>query len=243
MYSILWACFPIWKRGPYHFVYHRVQVTAIFTRVWEDLHCGPCHRLLVSLFLWTLATNLAFPSTLLLWDTAHIWGREWLQRTRELRTQPTFPHRWVQDTAFPGWPHPSPSHRGPSPPSLMVPPGCLSLPHMEGPPLAGVSHPSSPGLMSSFSLPGITSCGLSFPLQRWGPASCSRQSLELVFGTVCVSRSVMSNCLWPHGLQPARRLCPWNFPGKNTGVGCHFLLHGIFPPKEGFNSSLLCLLH
>ena len=23
--------------------------------------------------------------------------------------------------------------------------------------------------------------------------------------------------------------CPWDFPGKNTGVGCHFLLHGIFP--------------
>ena len=23
-----------------------------------------------------------------------------------------------------------------------------------------------------------------------------------------------------------RLLCPWDFPGKNTGVGCHFLLHG-----------------
>ena len=28
----------------------------------------------------------------------------------------------------------------------------------------------------------------------------------------------------PHGLQPTRLLCPWNAPGKNTGVGCHFLL-------------------
>ena len=27
---------------------------------------------------------------------------------------------------------------------------------------------------------------------------------------------------------PARLLCPWNSPGKNTGVGCHFLLQGIF---------------
>ena len=27
----------------------------------------------------------------------------------------------------------------------------------------------------------------------------------------------------PHGLQPTRLLCPWNFPGKNTGVGRHFL--------------------
>ena len=31
----------------------------------------------------------------------------------------------------------------------------------------------------------------------------------------------------PHGLQPARLLCPWTFPGKNTGVGCHFLLHTL----------------
>ena len=31
-----------------------------------------------------------------------------------------------------------------------------------------------------------------------------------------------------HGLQPSRFLCPWDFPGKNTGVGCHFLLQGIF---------------
>ena len=29
-------------------------------------------------------------------------------------------------------------------------------------------------------------------------------------------------------LQPSKLLCPWNFPGKNTGVGCHFLLQGIF---------------
>ena len=28
----------------------------------------------------------------------------------------------------------------------------------------------------------------------------------------------------PHGLYPTRLLCPWNFPGKSTGVGCHFLL-------------------
>ena len=31
------------------------------------------------------------------------------------------------------------------------------------------------------------------------------------------------------GLQPTRLLCPWDSPGKNTGVGCHFLLQGIFP--------------
>ena len=41
-----------------------------------------------------------------------------------------------------------------------------------------------------------------------------------------------------HGLQPARLLCPWDFSGKNTGVGCHFLLQGIFP-TQGSNLDLL----
>ena len=38
-----------------------------------------------------------------------------------------------------------------------------------------------------------------------------------------------------------RLLCPWDSPGKNTGVGCHFLLQGIFP-TQGSNPLLLCLL-
>ena len=38
----------------------------------------------------------------------------------------------------------------------------------------------------------------------------------------------MSDSLQPHGPWPARLLCPWDSPGKNTGVGCHFLLQGIF---------------
>ena len=46
-----------------------------------------------------------------------------------------------------------------------------------------------------------------------------------------VSRSVKSDSLWPHG-QPARLLCPWDLPGKNTGVGCHFLLQGSSQPRD-----------
>ena len=46
-----------------------------------------------------------------------------------------------------------------------------------------------------------------------------------------LSCSVVSNSLRPQGLNPTRRLCPWNFPGKNTGVDCHFLLEGIFPTR------------
>ena len=51
----------------------------------------------------------------------------------------------------------------------------------------------------------------------------------------------MSDSLWPHGLQPARLLCPWNSPGKNTGVGCHALFQGIFP-TQGLNPCLSFLL-
>ena len=36
---------------------------------------------------------------------------------------------------------------------------------------------------------------------------------------------------------PTRLLCPWDFPGKNTGVGCHFLLPEIFP-LQGLNPGL-----
>ena len=38
--------------------------------------------------------------------------------------------------------------------------------------------------------------------------------------------------LQPHGLYPARLLCPWDSPDKNTGVGCHALLQGILHPRH-----------
>ena len=49
----------------------------------------------------------------------------------------------------------------------------------------------------------------------------------------------MSDSLRPYGMQPTRLLCPWDFPGKNTRVGCHFLLQGISPTQ----GSDLHLLH
>ena len=45
---------------------------------------------------------------------------------------------------------------------------------------------------------------------------------------MCVC-SIMSDSLQPNGLQPARLLSPWNFPGKNTTAGCHFLLQEMEP--------------
>ena len=48
--------------------------------------------------------------------------------------------------------------------------------------------------------------------------------------------------LQPCGPQHARLLCPWDFPGKNTGVSGHSLFQGIFL-TVGWNPGLLCLLH
>ena len=44
--------------------------------------------------------------------------------------------------------------------------------------------------------------------------------------------------MWPHGLKPIRLLCPRDSPGKNTGVGFHFLLQGVFL-TPGLNPQLL----
>ena len=70
---------------------------------------------------------------------------------------------------------------------------------------------------------------------------CQRGA-ELVYNSLClVMRLVAQYCptLRPHGLYPARILCPWNSPGKNIGVGCHALLQGIFPRTQGSNTHLL----
>ena len=49
----------------------------------------------------------------------------------------------------------------------------------------------------------------------------------------------MSNFVQPYGLKTSRLVCPWDSPGKNTGVGCHALLQEIFLTQ----GSKLCLLH
>ena len=74
----------------------------------------------------------------------------------------------------------------------------------------------------------------------WGGMVGGRFKRERIY-VRSVSCSVMSHCLWPHGLPPTRLLCPGDSPGKNTGVGCHFLLQGIFP-TQGSNPHLLSLL-
>ena len=48
-------------------------------------------------------------------------------------------------------------------------------------------------------------------------------------------------CAWPFAAYgQSTLLCPWDSPGKNTGVGCHFLLQGIFPTQDLNPSFLHC---
>ena len=57
-------------------------------------------------------------------------------------------------------------------------------------------------------------------------------------GGCCLVAESCPTLLQTHGLQPTRLLGPCDFPVKNTGVGCGFLLQGIFP-NQGLDPSLL----
>ena len=87
-------------------------------------------------------------------------------------------------------------------------------------------------------------------LEASGHAESSGHSLSSTVSAssrawhTCVCAQSLQSCptLWEsksHGLQPARLLCPWGSPSKNTAVGNHALLQGIFP-TQGSNS---CLMH
>ena len=55
---------------------------------------------------------------------------------------------------------------------------------------------------------------------------------------LCMLSHFLSDSLRPYRVDPTRLLCPWDFPGKNTGVVYHFLFQGIFP-AQGSNLLLL----
>ena len=76
-----------------------------------------------------------------------------------------------------------------------------------------------------------------FPTQ--GSKPCLLHSRWILYCcSVQFSCSVMSDSLLPHELQHARLLSPWDFPDKNTGMGCYFLLQGIFS-TQGLSLGLL----
>ena len=59
---------------------------------------------------------------------------------------------------------------------------------------------------------------------------------------MCVSAQLCLT-LQPPGLYPTRLFCPWDFPGKNTAVGCHFLLQGGLSLTQGSSPHHLWFLH
>ena len=84
---------------------------------------------------------------------------------------------------------------------------------------------------------------LTFQLKtlQWIPPALWIKPKFLLYPSVCACEvtSVVSKFLRPHGLQPARFLCPWDSPGKNTRVGCYALLQRLFPTQVAMSLSLL----
>ena len=88
-------------------------------------------------------------------------------------------------------------------------------------------------------------------LLSWGIINSNKMHLSVFsslnfdscihLGEVLVARSCLTLCD-PKDCSPTRLLCSWDSPGRNTGVGYHALLQGIFPTQES-NPGLLCHLH
>ena len=76
---------------------------------------------------------------------------------------------------------------------------------------------------------------------RQGQWICSRHHNMCVCVCVCVCVESLSH-VWLFATWWTVALCPWDFPANSTGVGCHFLLQGIFP-THALNPHLLLLLH
>ena len=78
---------------------------------------------------------------------------------------------------------------------------------------------------------------LCFQQYIYGEVSCVSTSHSQA--SACSATFTRSVCVLRHSVvQPSRLLSPWDSPGKNTGVGCHFFLQGIFP-TQGWNPHLL----
>ena len=133
---------------------------------------------------------------------------------------------------------------------------CRACPPSTGPArsLRGLPGGPEPGTQATAEVCAherVSTCG-PVPLHLpHGPPSTLRFNmlLRIVYFGESESHLVVSDSLWPHRLQPARLLRPWDSPGKNTRVGCHALLQGIFP-TQGSNPGLLhyrrildCLSH
>ena len=102
--------------------------------------------------------------------------------------------------------------------------------------------PSSPNILGSFNSHESRWIGNKALISIADECNINSHSQFCVCVCMCVSRSVMSDSLWPHmNCSPPGFSVHGDYPGKNTGVGCHFLLQRIFP-TQGSNPCLLHLL-
>ena len=70
------------------------------------------------------------------------------------------------------------------------------------------------------------------PIWTWAVLfSCLK--VKVLVALLCPTLCHLMDCCLPDS-------CPWEYLGKNTGVGCHFLLHGIFPTQESNQNLLHC---
>ena len=59
-----------------------------------------------------------------------------------------------------------------------------------------------------------------------------QNEIPIIISCCCCVTSVSSDSVWPQRWQPTRVPRPWDSPGKNTGVGCHFLLQCMMVKSE-----------
>ena len=93
--------------------------------------------------------------------------------------------------------------------------------------LASISHLNGSSVSKTFEYP-IHHFMSNICQHFWHTASAPNTSFLWRMKCESVSSSVGSDFLWPHGLQSSCFLCPWDSPGKDTGVGRQSLLQGIF---------------
>ena len=104
--------------------------------------------------------------------------------------------------------------------------------------------PSSLSVLSQHFPGALLPSSQPYPALGFLLIACARSISQLrpLYRVCLLSCSVVSDSLQPYGLLSAKLLCPWDFQGKNTGVGCHALPQGLFP-TQGWIVHLLCLLH
>ena len=114
-----------------------------------------------------------------------------------------------------------------------------SIPGLERSPGEGNGNRKESDMTEQLGFHFLSLCRILSALSRWQILYPHTLADCFISVTRLFSHLVMSDSLQLHGLWLARLLCPWNSPGKNPGVSCHFLCQGIFL-TQGSNA---CLLH